>query len=102
MAKVTRFKLKHEFNAFGKVTRTSLQPDENGNVISYDDYRELEQEVKELQEQNKRKDVFIKAHVEKWEGVESIDPSIQVLKRALGRVGESMGVPERLLNKESK
>ena len=63
---------------------------------------EMQSKIDELEEQNHRKDVFIKGHVEKWEGVDFIDPSIRVLKRALSRVDESMGVPERLLNKESK
>lgn len=62
----------------------------------------LKTTIDSLTEQNKRKDAFLEMHIRRWEGVESIDPSIQVLKRALGRVGESMGVPERLLNKESK
>lgn len=37
----------------------------------------------ELENRIHRMEVFIKRHVEKWEGVDHIDPSIQTLKRAL-------------------
>lgn len=46
---------------------------------------ELKDEVENLKKQLHRRDVFIKGHVEKWEGVDFIDPSIQTLKRALNK-----------------
>lgn len=61
-----------------------------------------QERIKELEKDNHRKEVFIRGHIEKLDGVRHINPSTQVLKRALARVGESMGVPERLINKESK